>query len=179
MRCRRLLAIATAAAILAFSSTMAAAADPTDQTTATLTVTGGTLDITVDPTRRSLGKAVSTANKKSILSGLLGEVVVTDGRGAPRGSGWIANVTSTPFTTTGGPAIPASQVAYTTGRIAKQGTATYTSNNPNHLQRPTPAVTATDITGNNTATWAPTIHVTIPADQTAGTYTATITHSVL
>lgn len=178
MRSFRLLATATTAAIFVFSSTVAAAADPTGTTTATLTVTGGTLDITVDTARRSLGKAVSTANK-STLSGRLGQVVVTDRRGAPQGSGWVANVNSTPFTTTSGPAIPASQVAYTTGRITKQGTATYTANNPDHLQRPAPAVTATDITGNNTATWTPTIHVTIPADLTAGTYTATITHSVL
>jgi hypothetical protein len=175
---RRLLATATTATVLAISPSAAAAADPTDTTEATLTVTGGTLNITVDTTRRSLGTTVSTADE-STLSGQLGQVVVTDRRGAPKGSTWVANVTSTPFTTKGGPAIPANHVAYTTGRITKQGTATYTANNPDHLQRPTPAVTATDITGNNTATWTPTIHVTIPANLTAGTYSATITHSVL
>ena len=175
---RRLLATATAATVLAISSTVAAAADPADSTEATLTVTGGTLDITVDTTRRNLGTTVGTG-KGSTLSGQLGRVVVTDRRGAPEGSSWVASVSSTPFTTEGGPAIPASHVAYTAGRIAKQGTATYTANDPDHLQRPTPAVTATDVSGNNTAAWTPTLSVSIPGGVTAGTYTATITHSVL
>ncbi len=39
-------------------------------------------------------------------------------------------------------------------------------------------VTATGITGNNSATWIPTIHVTVPGGTVAGVYTGAITHSV-
>jgi len=177
----RLVATATATSalvMLVVSPTMAAAADPTDKSKATLTITGGTLDLTVESSRRTLGKA-SSSDQERDLSGRLGEVVVSDRRGAPEGSGWVANVSSTPFKAKGGAAIPARQVSYTVGPIAKQGIATYAANNPDHLQRPTAAVTATDITGNNTATWTPTIEVRIPPNAPAGTYTATITHSVL
>ena len=41
------------------------------------------------------------------------------------------------------------------------------------------AVTATGITGDNSATWSPTINVAIPGGIAAGVYSATITHSVL
>jgi hypothetical protein len=40
-------------------------------------------------------------------------------------------------------------------------------------------VTATGITGNNSATWNPTITVTVPGGMATGVYAATITHSVL
>jgi hypothetical protein len=38
--------------------------------------------------------------------------------------------------------------------------------------------TATAVVGVNTATWNPSIAVTLPAGAQAGTYSATITHSV-
>jgi hypothetical protein len=40
-------------------------------------------------------------------------------------------------------------------------------------------VTATAINGYNTATWNPQITVTVSGGTVAGTYSATITHSVL
>jgi hypothetical protein len=39
-------------------------------------------------------------------------------------------------------------------------------------------VPATEITGDNTATWNPTIHVAVGANMAAGVYLGTITHSV-
>ncbi len=42
-----------------------------------------------------------------------------------------------------------------------------------------PVVTATGITGDNSATWNPTINVFVSGGHAAGTYTGTITHSVL
>jgi hypothetical protein len=42
-----------------------------------------------------------------------------------------------------------------------------------------PAVTATGITGDNSATWNPTINVAVPGGMAAGVYSATITHSVV
>ena len=41
-----------------------------------------------------------------------------------------------------------------------------------------PVVSATNVTGNTTATWNPIITVTVPPTAIAGLYTATITHSV-
>ena len=145
---------------------------------ATLIVTGGSLEITVGDGVNSLGKLASSADG-AVMPGRLGEVVVSDQRGAPAGSGWVASAVSTGFTTPGGPAIPASRIRYAAGKIEKSGTATYTANNPKNLKKATAVVTATEITGNNTATWSPTITVDVPGNAVAGTYSATITHSVL
>ena len=41
-----------------------------------------------------------------------------------------------------------------------------------------PVVNATNVAGNTTVTWDPTIMVTIPGSAVGGAYTATITHSV-
>ena len=65
----------------------------------------------------------------------------------------MASVISTPFTPPAGPAIPASSVRYTAGTITKVGTATYTASDPTNLTGSVPAVTATGITGDNSATW--------------------------
>lgn len=73
----------------------------------------------------------------------------------------------------------ASAVGYTVGPIVKVGTATYTANDPADLTGASPAVTATGITGDNSATWNPTINVAVPGGMAANSYLATITHSVL
>jgi hypothetical protein len=59
------------------------------------------------------------------------------------------------------------------------GTAVYTANDPGDLTGVSPAVTATAITGDNSATWNPTISVLVPGGMAAGVYSATITHSVV
>ncbi|MEP7178289.1 MAG: ice-binding family protein [Pseudonocardiales bacterium] len=140
-------------------------------------VAGGVLSITV-PASASLGSRATSADSATI-SGLFGQVQVVDGRGAAAGSGWIASVTSTAFTTPGGATIPASAVSYVAGTITRVGIATYTANNPGSLDGQSAAVTATGITGDNSATWNPTIFVALPSGMVAGVYSATITHSVL
>jgi hypothetical protein len=153
----------------------ASAAEPTS---ATLSVTGGALTITVPADAGSLGtRANSVAG--GTISGLLGQVQVNDARSAVAGSGWVASVISTAFTPSSGPAIAATAVGYTAGAIVKVGTATYTANNPPNLTGVAPAVTATGITGDNSATWNPTINVAVPGGMAANTYAATITHSVV
>lgn len=82
------------------------------------------------------------------------------------------------MTPAAGPTIGAASIGYTAGAITKVGTATYTANNPTNLTGVVPAVTATGITGDNSATWNPTINVRVAGDTAAGTYTGTITHSV-
>ena len=101
-------------------------------TTATITVTGGSLSITVPTDAGNLGSQANTVCGGTI-SGPLGQVQVTDARSAAAGSGWVASVISTAFTPPAGPAIAASAVSYSAGTITKVGTATYTANNPGNL----------------------------------------------
>ena len=104
---------------------------------------------------------------------------VSDARSAAAGSGWVASVIASAFTPSAGPAIAASAISYNAGVITQVGTATYTANNPANLTGVSPAVTATGITGDNSATWSPVISVTVPGGMAAGLYSATITHSVV
>ena len=159
-------------------SSMTTAASAAEATSTTITVTAGALAITVPVDAGSLGSRPNTVQGGAI-SGLLGPVQVNDARGAAAGSGWVASVISTAFTPPTGPAIAASAVSYNAGAIVKVGTATYTANNPPNLTGVAPAVTATGITGDNSATWNPTISVLVPGGMAANTYSATITHSVV
>ena len=74
---------------------------------------------------------------------------------------------------------PVSAVSYSAVTITKAGTATYVANNPGNLTDAAAAVTATAITGNNTATRTPTTSVAIPGITVSGMYTPITTHSVL
>jgi hypothetical protein len=164
--------------ILGTATSVPAWASPPGVTTATITIDGGALSISVPAAAGNLGSQPDAVGGETI-SGPLGQVQVLDARNAAAGSGWVASVISTAFTPTSGPAIAASAVSYATGAITQVGTATYTSNNPPNLTGVAPAVTATGITGDNSATWNPTITVTVPGGMAAGVYYATITHSVL
>jgi hypothetical protein len=153
---------------------MAAQAAPT---TATVTVTGGALEITVPASAGSLGSIANTVSG-GVISGSLGQVQVNDARSAAAGSGWVATVISTAFTPNSGPTIGAAAVGYVAGPITKVGTATFTANDPPVLTGAVAAVTASGITGDNSATWNPTIKVAVAGGKAAGTYSGTITHSV-
>lgn len=170
--------IVTATGLLTVAIALPATADATGATSATVTVTGGVLAISVPADAGSLGTLANSVGGGTV-SGPLGQVQVSDARSAVAGSGWVASVISTAFTPPAGAAIAASAVSYTVGAIAKVGTATYTANNPGNLSGVAPAVTATGITGDNSATWNPTITVAIPGGLGAGVYSATITHSVV
>jgi hypothetical protein len=176
----RSLVVATAAGAFALAVALPASADTTGATPATVTVTGGVLSISVPTDAGSLGTVANSVNGATI-SGLLGQVQVTDSRSAAAGSGWVASVLSTAFTPPAivGAAVAASAVSYSAGTITKVGTATYTANDPVSLTGVAAAVTATGITGDNSATWNPTISVRIPSGSGAGLYSATITHSVV
>ncbi len=174
---KRILHATIATATLILGIALPASAAP-GETTATVTVTGGSLSITVATTAGSLGSTPNSVGGATI-SGPLGEVQVLDARSAAAGSGWVASVISTAFTPTAGPTIAASAVGYTAGTITKVGTATYTANDPGNLTGVSAAVTATGITGDNSATWNPTITVDVPGGMAAGTYSAIITHSVV
>ena len=174
----RPLFVSTALGLLAVSVPLTASADTSGVSAATLTVTGGVLSITVPADAGNLGTRANSVGGGTI-SGALGTVQVSDGRSAAAGSGWVASAISTAFTPAVGPAIAASAVAYSAGPITKVGTATYTANDPPNLTGVAPVITASGITGDNSATWNPTITVTIPGGMAAGVYSATITHSVV
>jgi hypothetical protein len=172
----RLARVAAGLAVLsAFAvAPMTAQAAPT---TATVTVTGGALSITVPASAGSLGSITNTVSG-GVISGSLGQVQVNDARSAAAGSGWVASVISTAFTPGSGPTIAADAVGYVAGPITKVGTATFTANDPPDLTGAAAAVTASGITGDNSATWNPTIKVAVAGGKAAGTYSAPITHSV-
>lgn len=163
--------------VLGSGVTAPALADQTAVSSATVTLQGGGLSISAPADAGNLGTKANDVGAVTI-SGQLGQVQVTDARGAPAGSGWTATAISTAFTQTAGPSIGAASVGYTAGPITKAGTATYTANDPTNLTGVSAVVTATEITGDNTATWNPTIHVTVGANMAAGVYLGTITHSV-
>jgi len=169
--------MAAAIITMTLASAVPALAAPGD-TPMSLTLTGGSLSITVPTAAANLGTHVNTVAGGTI-SGPLGEVQVLDARSPAAGSGWVASAISTAFTPASGPTIAASLVGYTAGPIVKVGTATYTANDPLALDGLVPVVTATGITGDNSATWNPTINVGVAGGKAAGVYTATITHSVV
>ena len=169
-----LLATASATGMLALGTALPASA----ATTVTITITPGSLSITVPASPGNLATKANTVLAETV-SGSLGPVQVNDARNAAAGSGWVASVISTAFTPSAGPTIAASAVGYTAGTITKVGTATYVSNDPPNLTGVAPAVTATGITGDNSATWNPTITVAVPGGTATGVYSATITHSVV
>jgi hypothetical protein len=132
MNRRELLITSAVTGMLVFGLAVPASASPPGTTGATIAVTGGALAISVPTATVDLGTRADTVGGGTI-SGQLGAVQVTDARGAPAGSGWVASVISTAFTPPAGPAIPASDVSYAAGSITKVGTATYTADDPSDL----------------------------------------------
>jgi hypothetical protein len=176
MKSKRMRALLLAGTVGMLTLGLAGAASAAE-TSATVTVTGGALSITVPVSAGNLGTRENTVSGGTI-SGQLGEVQVSDARAAAAGSGWVVTVISTAFTPPSGPTIGAAEVGYTAGVITKLGTATFTANNPTNLTGVVPAVTATGITGDNSATWDPTINVFVAGGMAASVYSGTITQSV-
>jgi hypothetical protein len=143
-------------------------------TTVTFTVTNGVLQMTA-PAAVNLGGGAPG----STISGALGPVTVTDNR-ALLSATWTASAAATNWTTgTGTPAetIPPGDVNYDPNTVTTTGTVT-TSEAPITLSTAAQTVvTATAGVGDNTATWNPTLTVTVPPAAVAGLYTGTLTQS--
>jgi hypothetical protein len=173
--------IASAAALFIGGASVLTLAVPAFAATAsdtpvTVEVTGGGLSISAPAQSVNLGSVVTSGNTQ-IVSALLGNVEVTDNRGGT--SGWTASVSATDFT--GPQTISTSAfglVVYTAPQATVTGTATVTPSTESSLYPGGRVQDATDVNGSNTATWDPTIAVTIPANALAGTYGTSITHSV-
>jgi alpha-tubulin suppressor-like RCC1 family protein len=171
----------------------------TDGTTYTITVTAtattgtsapsiattvepvGFLSISVQPAATLPSTAPGTTT-----SAQLGTVTVTDNRALVSAS-WTAVVSSTTFTTgVGSPAltIPTTDVTYWSGSAtATSGTGTFTPGQSTSAGKQGLSVSRTAFTltagaGVNSASWNPTLGVTVPASAVAGSYTGTVTHSV-
>ena len=145
--------------------------------TSTVDVIVGTLSITVPA-----GAGLGTPDPGATVNAGLGTVEVTDDR-ALAGATWTATVSSTNFTTGAGTTaetIPAADATYFINALASTtGTATFTPTPVTILSGAAQAVvTVTNGNGDNSASWDPAVQVSVPATAVAGTYTATITHSV-
>ena len=185
MKTRRLTTVGAALALAASTAVVfapEAQGATTGDTTTTFTLTAGVLAIT-PPASANLGSvATGTAN----TSAQLGSISISDGRGALLGT-WTSSVSSTDFTTGGATSnetIAKAQADYWSGAAtATTGVGTFTPGQANvgakqALSASRTAFSASSVVGNNTATWNPTVIVTIPAAAVAGVYTGTITHSV-
>ncbi|MEV6811429.1 hypothetical protein [Micromonospora sp. NPDC051296] len=183
MRTRTILVSAVAVVAATALTASPALADPTDTTTATFDVTAGTLDVTT-PDTADLG---SGAPGTTIIS-QLGAVTVSDTRAADDAS-WETTVTSTDFTTGGATpseTVPATAIDYWSGTAtATTGNGIFTPGQPTGADAEplnnaigVIAFTHAGGTGNNSATWNPTLEVNVPLANQAGTYTGTVTHSV-
>jgi hypothetical protein len=143
-------------------------------TTVTFTVTTGALTMTA-PSAADLGSGAPGTT----ISGLVGPDVVTDNR-ASLAATWTVTASSTDFTTSGATStetIPAADATYTPGAITVTGTLTATGF-PITLSNSAQTVITGSGSGNNTATWNPTIAVAVPASAVGGNYTGTLTQSV-
>ena len=186
---------ATCSTTSATSCTLTGLTDGTTYTvTVTVTATTGTaasLTVTVEPAG-FLSIAVPpsatlpSATDGNVTSGHLGAVTVTDNRALASAS-WTATVSSTSFTTGAGGAgqsISAGSVTYWSGRaMATSGNGTFTpgqatAGNAVSLSNGQTTFSLSGGSGVNAASWNPTVSVSVPTTVAAGTYTATITHSV-
>jgi hypothetical protein len=169
------------ASALMVAAPQAADAATTGDTTVTFTVNAGALSITM-PAAVNLGSGAAGGQ----ITGQMGPVTVTDARGALTAT-WTTTVSSTDFTTGGGtPAetIPKAAVSYWSGpATATTGIGVFTPGQltailAQSLSVPRTAFTLTLGVGNNSATWNPSLIVSVPAAAVAGVYTGTVTHSV-
>ena len=146
-----------------------------------ITIAAGPLTITVPSSA-----VLPSTSPGGSTSAQLGTVTVNDLRGMATAS-WTATVTATTFVTGGATAaetIPLTQITYWSGpATATTGTGTFTPGQASpaaavNLTVPRAVFTLTAGSSVNSAAWNPTLSVAVPAAAVAGTYTATITHSV-
>jgi hypothetical protein len=168
--------IATAGLFIGGAGVLALAVPAFAATTpVTVQITGGVLGISAPAGPVSLGTTAGSSSAQNV-TGSLGAVVVSDQRAGI--AGWVATAGSTDFTGSAGGSILASTVGYVPGTAVVVGTATVAPVSLTAMTTPGTVQTATAVSGDNTGTWNPSIGVPIPAGALAGSYGATITHSV-
>jgi hypothetical protein len=161
---------ASAATMLVSGLALPASAD----TSTTFTMTGGGSLSVSDQTTAALSDGV---HGDPVISGQLGEFTVTDSRGGI--AGWTVSAASTAFAGTLGGA-SSTGVDYTGGVVDSTGTSTVADGTTTALGvTPVSVIGASGVSGDNTATWNPTLDVAMPASALADDYSGTVTTSVL
>ena len=143
----------------------------TASVTLTFTVTSGALTLST-PVSANLGSGAPGTT----ISAPIGPVSATDDR-ALLSASWTVTAAETDFAN-GTQTIPATDASYAPGTITTTGVITVTPTSVSLANSAQTVVTGTDGVGDNTATWDPTVAVTVPATAAAGTYTGTLTHSI-
>jgi large repetitive protein len=171
----------TTAGTFSFTVKVTDASSQTATKATSITIAGGLLAITAPAS-----SALPSVSPGATTGAQLGTVTVTDNRGISSAS-WTATVTATTFVTGAGSApetIPLTQVTYWSGpATATTGTGTFIPGQASaaaavNLTAPRTAFSLTSGSPVNSVSWNPTLSVAVPAGAVAGTYTATITHSV-
>jgi hypothetical protein len=164
---RTLATVAATGAILALVPVGSAMADTT---TATFTLTGGTLDVTA-ASSAALSDASTGAGS---VTGLLGTVAVSDTRGTT--VGWAVTAGSSTFVDGSGSV--STSVSYSANTVASTGIVTAESEGATVIDTAATVVAGTDVSGNNTASYDPSLTVGLPASALVGDYTGTVTTSI-
>jgi len=162
-----------AAAALALLSVQPAYA-ASGGTGTTFTITGGALSITV-PGSADLGSQAAGITALT-ATGQLGDVTVSDARGTI--AGWTTTAQSTAFNAASS-SVPASAITYVGGAATTTGIVVVAPLTATDLTTAKTVAAGVSAVGVNSGKWNPTISVALPAGTVVGTYTATITHSVL
>ncbi|MEV6018269.1 hypothetical protein [Streptomyces sp. NPDC051997] len=170
MRARSLSLAASAAALVLLQPGLAAAADD-PSTTVTYTVTSGALTMSA-PVSANLGSGAPGTT----ISAPIGPVTVTDDRALASAS-WTVTAAETDFAN-GPTTIPATDATYTPGSVTTTGTITATPTAVTLSNSSQVVLTGSAGVGDNTATWNPTVAVSVPAGSIGGNYTGTLTQSV-
>jgi hypothetical protein len=171
----------TTAGTYSFTLKVTDSASATATQAGSLTITAGSLSISVPATA-----TLPTVVPGGRASGQLGTVTVTDTRGSGPAT-WTATVSATAFITGGGSAgetIPLTSTSYWSGpATAVTGSGTLTPGQPLsinavNLSSARAAFSLAAGSSLNSASWNPTLVISVPAAAIGGRYTATITHSV-
>ena len=173
---------ALAAVVLALAGAAALTA-PADAQGVTFTLSGGSLSI-AEPGSATLTAGALSGLAGTAFTGSLGSTTVTDQRGGV--TGWTTTIAQTTAFSDSGTTIPAANTkVWVAAPIVPTGVAvvssgTYVSQVTGLALSATGQgfVTAVSVVGNNSATFNPSIAVTVPADATAGTYSGVVTQTV-
>lgn len=171
MKIRTPLVLGTVVSAALLASALPASAD---DTATTFQLTGGSLTLAV----QSTAALTNGASGSTAITGSLGAASVDDARGGT--AAWTVSGASTAFTgaIVGGSSSTA--VSYTGGVVTETGTITVADGTAKTLtSTPVSVIAPTALSGNNTASWTPSLAVTMPAGALADTYSGTVTTSIL
>jgi len=139
----------------------------------------GALSISV-PATGDLG-SLASPDASTVVEGQLDTVTVTDTRRAPSGPirTWTAFAISTDLLT-GSDTLTATNIGYAAGTpTIVSGLAGVTEHTQTDLHTSIMVQSGSTTTGNHVVSWRPTLKITVPASQAAGTYIGALTHSVV